>query len=107
MGKYSYDGKRIVFSVFPIKSNDDLDLGNMQIAVMDTDGKNYKKVTTGAGAKVYPTFSHDGKKILYACAAYIRKKGKTPAADYDAWRSIWKPASRQGSPFLSISTWGI
>jgi Tol biopolymer transport system component len=40
MGKYSYDGKRIAFSVFPIKSNDDLDLGNMQIAVMDADGKN-------------------------------------------------------------------
>ena len=85
MGKYSYDGKRIAFSVFPIKSNNDLDLGNMQIAVMDAGGKNYKKVTTGAGAKLYPTFSHDGKKILYACAARIRESGKTPAADYDAW----------------------
>jgi Tol biopolymer transport system component len=85
MGKYSYDGKKITFSVIPIKSNDDLDLGNMQIAVMDADGKNYKKVTTGPGAKLYPTFSHNGKKILYACAARIREKGKTPAADYDAW----------------------
>jgi len=85
MGKYSYDGKRIAFSVFPIKPNDDLDLGNMQIAVMDADGKNYKKVTTGPGAKLYPAFSHNGKKILYACAAYIREKGKTPAAQYDAW----------------------
>ena len=52
---------------------------------MDADGKNYKKVTTGPGAKLYPTFSHNGKKILYACAARIREKGKTPAADYDAW----------------------
>ena len=85
MGKYSYDGKRITFSVIPIKPNDNLDLGNMQIAVMDTDGKNYKKVTTGPGAKLYPTFSHNGKKILYACAARIRKSGRTPAADYDAW----------------------
>jgi len=85
MGKYSYDGKRITFSVIPIKPNDDRDLGNMQIAVMDTDGKNFKKVTTGPGAKLYPTFSHNGKKILYACAAVIREKGKTPAADYDAW----------------------
>jgi hypothetical protein len=85
MGKYSYDGKRIAFSVFPITSNDDLDLGNMQIAVMDADGKNYKKVTTGTGAKLYPTFSHNGKRILYACAARIREEGKTPAADYDAW----------------------
>jgi Tol biopolymer transport system component len=85
MGKYSYDGKKITFSVIPIKPNDDLDLGNMQIAVMDADGKNFKKVTTGPGAKLYPTFSHNGKKILYACAARIREKGKTPAADYDAW----------------------
>ena len=85
MGKYSYDGKRITFAVIPIKPNDDRDLGNMQIAVMDADGKSYRKVTTGPGAKLYPTFSHNGKKILYACAARIREKGKTPAADYDAW----------------------
>lgn len=85
MGKYSYDGKQITFSVIPIKPDGGRDLGDMQIAVMDADGKNYKKVTTGTGAKLYPTFSHSGKKILYACAAYIREKGKTPAAQYDAW----------------------
>jgi WD40 repeat protein len=85
MGKYSYDGKRIVISVIPIKPNDDLELGKMQIAVMDADGENFRKVTTGIGAKLYPTFSHNGKKILYACAARIRESGKTPAADYDAW----------------------
>lgn len=85
MGKYSYDGKKITFSVIPIKLTGGLDLGEMQIAVMDANGKNLKKITTGSGAKLYPTFSHNGKKILYACAARIRKSGKTPAADYDAW----------------------
>jgi hypothetical protein len=85
MGKYSDDGKRIAFSVIPITVTGSLNLGKMQIAVMDADGKNYKKITTGPGAKLYPTFSHNGKKILYACAAYIRKSGKTPAANYDAW----------------------
>jgi Tol biopolymer transport system component len=85
MGKYSYDGKRITFSVIPVSFTGRLDLGQMQIAVMDADGKNYKKVTTGHGAKLYPTFSHNGKKILYACAAQIREKGRTPAAQYDAW----------------------
>lgn len=85
MGKYSDDGKRITFSVIPIKITGGLDLGGMQIAVMDANGKNFKKVTTGPGAKLYPIFSHNGKKILYACAAYIREKGKTSAADYDAW----------------------
>jgi tricorn protease-like protein len=85
MGKYSYDGKRIAFSVIPIKFTGSLDLGEMQIAVMDANGKNYKKVTTGPGAKLYPAFSHNGKKILYARAARIRESGRTPAADYDAW----------------------
>jgi Tol biopolymer transport system component len=85
MGKYSYDGKRITFSVIPKKPEGGLDLGDMQIAVMDADGKNYKKVTTGPGAKLYPAFSHNGKKILYARAKRIREQGQTPAAQYDAW----------------------
>ena len=100
MGKYSYDGKRIAFSVIPFKSMKGLktgealsavikgktiDLNEMQIAVMDADGKNFKKVTSGPGAKLYPAFSHNGKKILYARAAYIRESGRTPAGQYDAW----------------------
>lgn len=85
MGRYSYDGKRIAFSVIPIKFGGELDLDKMQIAVMDADGKNYRKVTIGPGAKLYPVFSHSGRKLLYACAARIRKSGMTPAADYDAW----------------------
>ncbi len=85
MGKYSYDGKKITFSVIPKKTMGGLDLGNMQIAVMDADGKNYKKITTGPGAKLYPGFSHNGKKILYARAKRIREQGQTPAAQYDAW----------------------
>jgi Tol biopolymer transport system component len=85
MGRYSYDGKRITFSVIPIKSGGELDLGGMQIAVMDANGKNFRKVTTGPGAKLYPVFSHNGRKILYTCAAYIRESGNTPAANYDAW----------------------
>jgi len=52
MGKYSYDGKRITFSVNTKKPLGGIDLGEMQIAVMDADGKNYKKVTTGPGAKL-------------------------------------------------------
>jgi len=85
MGKYSYDGKRITFSVIPKKPEGGLDLGGIQIAVMDADGKNYKKVTTEPGAKLYPTFSHSGKKILFARAKRIREQGGTPAAQYDAW----------------------
>ncbi len=84
MAKQSYDGKKIVLSVMPVIDGH-VDLSEMQIAVMDADGKNYKKITNGPGAKLYPTFSHNGKKVLYARAAYMRKSGKTPAAQYDAW----------------------
>ena len=84
MGKYSYDGRRTAISIIPITPGG-LYLDGMQIAVMDADGKNLKIVTTGPGAKLYPTFSHNGKKILYARAATIRTKGGTPASGYDAW----------------------
>ncbi len=84
MAKHSYDGKKIVFAVMPMR-DEHLELADMQIAVMDPDGKNLKKITTGQGAKLYPVFSHSGKKVLYARAAYMRKKGATPAAQYDAW----------------------
>ena len=95
MGKYSYDGKRIAFSVIPIKPKGGLDLGEMQIAVMDADGKNFKKVTTGPGAKLYPAFSHNGKKILYACAARIREKAEPPPRSMMPGKSIWRPANRR------------
>ena len=84
MARQSYDGKKIVFSVIPIVGNN-LDLTQMQIGIMDTDGKNYKKLTSDPMPKIYPTFSHSGKKILYVKAGRIRKQGRTPASDYDAW----------------------
>ena len=84
MAKQSYDGKKIVFSVIPITGND-LDLTQMQIGIMDTDGKNYKKLTSDPMPKIYPIFSHSGKKVLYVKASRIRKEGRTPASDYDAW----------------------
>ncbi len=84
MARQSYDGKKVVFSVMPVVDGH-LDLAEMQIAVMDTDGRNYRKVTTGQGAKLYPVLSHSGTKVLYARAAHIRTQGRTPASQYDAW----------------------
>jgi len=84
MARYSYDGKKIVFSAIP-KGEKYLDLANMQVAVMDPDGKNVKKITSETGPKIYPVFSHSGKKVLYARADRIRKQGRTPASNFDAW----------------------
>jgi len=84
MAKQSYDGKKVVFSVIPILENH-LDLKQMQIGIMDIDGKNYKKLTSDPMPKLYPVFSNSGKKILYVKAGFMRKQGRTPSTKYDAW----------------------
>jgi Tol biopolymer transport system component len=94
--RYSFDGKHIVFITTPIMivnennvANSQItveDIDNSQIAVMDTVGKNVRKITNTAGFKVYPSFSHSGRKIIFARADKIRKKGgRTPVADYDVY----------------------
>jgi Tol biopolymer transport system component len=82
--KYSFDGQRIVFIIMPIIGNKE-DPENWQIAIMDPDGKNTRKITNMPGFKVYPSFSHSGKKIIFARGS-IRKEGaRTPAAGYDVY----------------------
>jgi Tol biopolymer transport system component len=61
------------------------DPANWQIAVMDPDGKNVRKITNTTGLKIYPSFSHSGGKIIFARADVIRTSGGTPAADYDVY----------------------
>ena len=82
--KYSFDGKHIVFIAMPLIGGKD-DPTHWQVAVMDHDGKNIKKITNTTGLKIYPSFSHDGRKIIFARADVIRKSGGTPAADYDVY----------------------
>jgi len=93
--RYSFDGKHIVFITVPLLieyRNDPAhsqitvqDLANMQIAIMDSDGKNVRKITNTTGFKVYPSFSHSGRKIIFARADVIRTSGRTPAGDYDVY----------------------
>ena len=82
--RYSFDGKRIVFIIMPLIGHKE-DPANTQIAVMDQEGKNVRKITNTAGLKIYPSFSHSGNKIIFARPDVIRKSGKTPAADYDVY----------------------
>jgi Tol biopolymer transport system component len=82
--RYSLNGKNIVFTIMPEIGDKD-DPANMQIAVMDVDGKNVRKITNTVGLKIYPSFSHSGRKILFARADVIRKSGRTLAADYDVY----------------------
>lgn len=82
--RYSFDGKHIGFIVMPL-IGDKYDPAHWQIAVMDPDGKNVKKITNTTGLKIYPSFSHSGRKIIFARADVIRTSGRTPAADYDVY----------------------
>lgn len=84
MARYSFDGKRIVFTITPRREKN-YDLNKVQIAVMEPDGSNLKKITNTNGFKVDPSFSHSGKKIIYVRSASLRHEGKTPASDYDIY----------------------
>lgn len=55
----SDDGSNIVFVVAD-KEN------NAQIAMMDADGRNARKVTSGPGFRYIPSFSAEGSHVLYA-----------------------------------------
>jgi Tol biopolymer transport system component len=85
--RYSFDGKCIVFIIMPRtgEKGDKADPAHCQIAVMDPDGKNVRTITNTTGFKVYPSFSHSGRKIIFARADVIRTTGRTPAADYDVY----------------------
>jgi len=85
--RYSFNGKRIVFIVMPRtgEKEDKADPAHWQIIVMDPDGKNVRKITNSTGLKIYPSFSHSGRKIIFARADVIRTSGRTPAADYDVY----------------------
>ncbi len=84
MARYSYDGEQIVFVIYPIREHH-LELDKMQLAIMRPDGKNVRRITNTNGPKIYPSFSHSGKKIIYVKAGEVRKSGRTPAADYDIY----------------------
>jgi Tol biopolymer transport system component len=43
-----------------------MDFNNSQLAVMEPDGKNVRKITNSPGLKQHPSFSHSGRKIIYA-----------------------------------------
>ena len=82
--KYSFDGQKIVFITMPFVDGK-YDMIKTQITIMDVDGKNYRRLTNGDSFKIYPSFSHDGKKIIYCKAGAIRTSGRTRAADYDIY----------------------
>jgi Tol biopolymer transport system component len=93
MARYSDDGRHIVFTITPFitvnlffgPKEEKRDLGGIKLATMSPDGSDLRIVTKEPAVRFFPSFSHSGKKIIFARAERVRKEGKTPAADYDVW----------------------
>jgi TolB protein len=51
--------------------------GNYEIYLMDTDGKNERRLTNSPGHKVFPVWSPDGNQIAYGLTIL----GSSPQAD--------------------------
>ena len=56
---FSPDGQQIAFARAPVSSY------SSQIAIMNADGTNIRTLTTGIGRALFPSFSRDGRRLLY------------------------------------------
>ena len=81
--QFSSDGKHIVFVSFPVEVIPATQLHSRkiieypeksQIAVMNKDGNNIRKITNSNGYKAYPSFSHSGRKIIFARSDVMEEK---------------------------------
>lgn len=89
-GKLSPSGQQIVFVAVPLRENGTLmygnrDYENVQIAIMDSDGRNFRMLTSGAGYKSAPNFSWSGKKVVFVQGELRNPGSKTLAAKNDAY----------------------
>jgi hypothetical protein len=60
-------------------------LATTQIAVMDADGNNLRKVTRGVGRRQYPSFSPDGSRIIYVRGDRFGGSRRKPPTNYDVF----------------------
>jgi len=89
-GKLSPSGQQIVFVAVPLRENstlmhDNRDYENAQIAIMDSDGRNFRMLTSGAGYKSAPNFSWSGKKVVFVQGELRNTGSKTISAKNDAY----------------------
>lgn len=89
-GKLSPSGQQIVFVAVPLRENGTVmygnrDYENAQIAIMDSDGRNFRMLTSGAGYKSAPNFSWSGKKVVFVQGELRNPDSKSLAAKNDAY----------------------
>lgn len=77
----SDDGQKLVVVIKESASN----FKTSQLGIIDLASNSYRQITYSASLKEWPTFSHDGKKIIYAQAGRIRSGGKTQFSQWDIY----------------------
>lgn len=81
---YSWDGKKLVFTI-SLVTEKGMHWDKKKFAVMDLSDFSYEIITEDWGMRFWPSFSPDGKSILYRKPAKIRKSGKTRYKHWDIW----------------------
>src|SRR2546421_2237385 len=61
---FSPDGKQIVFTTSRFQASGEIN--NFEIALMNVDGTNIRRLTNSPGIDTEPVFSPDGKKIAFS-----------------------------------------
>jgi Tol biopolymer transport system component len=79
----SADGKQLAIVIKAAASNYE----KSQIGVLDLESNTYRTITKSDSYKQLPSFSRDGKKIIYAQPAYRRESGKTRFSDWDIYET--------------------
>ena len=80
----SDDGKQLVMVIKEATNNYE----TSQIGILDLGKNTYQAVTQSPTFKEWPSFSHDGKKIIYAQANRKRESGKTRHSDWDIYEMV-------------------
>lgn len=79
----SSDGKQLAIVIKAAASN----FEKSQIGVLDLEKNVYRTITTSDSYKQFPSFSRDGKKIIYAQANRRRESGKTRFSKWDIYET--------------------
>jgi Tol biopolymer transport system component len=79
----SADGRQLAIVIKAAESNYE----KSQIGVLDLESNTYRAITKSDSYKQFPSFSRDGKKIIYAQPAHRRESGKTRFSEWDIYET--------------------
>lgn len=77
----SADGKQLAIVIKEAEHN----FESSQIGILDLQSKTYRAITHGYSYRQFPSFSRDGKKIIYASPNHIRASGHTRFSGWDIY----------------------